>query len=39
MLARGFDGQFRTLSPPRWGQADTGWLLGFAVVLHLLWFL
>ena len=39
MLARGFDGQFRALAPPRWSWTETGWLTGFALVLGLFGFL
>lgn len=36
MLARGFDGQFRSLALPRWRWIETGWLIGFALGLALL---
>jgi cobalt/nickel transport system permease protein len=33
MLARGFDGRFRSLAPPRWGWTETVCLIGFALLL------
>jgi len=33
MLARGFEGEFRTLSPPRWTAREVAYLLAFLAVL------